>query len=179
MAGSHVLPLPIAVFLVLSFGVAPSASTNNADLLHQVCSNVTFKDLCISALGSDPSSSTADINKLAVLSVEVAKEHAKATYSYIEHLLNSTAGDPSLQQSLTDCSDVYVDIVEQLEDSISAFSEKQYKNINTWVSAAISDVQTCDDGFKEQRVERSPLVQKNAITSNLCSNVLAILKMLG
>ncbi|CAN6468652.1 unnamed protein product [Victoria cruziana] len=176
MAASHAL-LPFVVFLVFSIGVAASAATNT-DLLHRVCNNVTFKDLCISSLGSDPSSSTANINELAVISVQVAKDHAKATYSLIEHLLNSSSSNPSLQQSLTDCEEAYVDIVDQLEDSISAFSEKQFKNINTWVSAAISDVQMCDDGFKEQHLKKSPLVQKNAITSKLCRNVLQILKML-
>ncbi|KAF8401431.1 hypothetical protein HHK36_012370 [Tetracentron sinense] len=100
------------------------------------------------------------------------------TSQHINQFLE-TETDPYVQQCLNDCSENYLDAIEQIDDSLAALDSKGYNDVNTWVTAAMSDAESCEQGFKDGASHVSVLHDKNAIFGQLCSNALAITNLLA
>ncbi|CAA6662017.1 unnamed protein product [Spirodela intermedia] len=105
-----------------------------------------FVELCIRTLTSDAGAGKADLRGLAGTAVKAAAKSGANTSEYIAGLLNGQVEDPSLQQCLSDCSDSYVDAVEQLEDSVAALDSGGFADAKTWVAVAVVDTETCREG---------------------------------
>ncbi|KAF4364100.1 hypothetical protein CsatB_029727 [Cannabis sativa] len=144
------------------------------DLISNACSKALYKDLCEKTLRADPSSGSATLGGLAKIALQAAASSAKNTQAQITSLLK-TATDKSVIAALKDCSDNYDSANEELGDSLKAIDAKHYDDVKTWVSASMTDGDSCQSGFKGS----SPLTQANTKFSQLCSNVLALTNQLG
>uniref|UniRef100_A0A2N9IB23 Pectinesterase inhibitor domain-containing protein n=1 Tax=Fagus sylvatica TaxID=28930 RepID=A0A2N9IB23_FAGSY len=134
------------------------------------------KELCISSLKSDPASQQADLEGLAIIAIKLAYENATAIADNILVLSNSnTDTEPSEEQGLDQCMDNYLDAVDQLENAIYAFSKNAYKDVHTWVKAAVADADSCEAAFEGRKSE---ITHKNKIFRQFVNNTLAILKVL-
>lgn len=163
----------LCLALLLQSFVA-NAST---DLIEEVCTNSHDKDNCVASLESNPDSKQANLAQLGIIALRLASSNATDTSSHIKQLLSNRTLDPTVEQALTDCSDHYLDAIEQLDDSIAALLANAYNDVHTWVQAAISDAESCEDGFKDGH--ESMLTSRNAIFRQLCNNALAINKLLA
>ncbi|KAJ7977908.1 putative Pectinesterase inhibitor [Quillaja saponaria] len=154
-------------------------STTSTDLIIQVCSRALQKDMCKNILESDPESKGADIHGLDKIALKTALTNATNINNQINQLLNkeSDVSDPKVEQGLSDCSKNYQDAIDQLEDSLAAIDSKGYNDVNTWVTAAIADAESCEQGFKDQKV-KSPITPMNTLFSQLCNISLAITNVL-
>ena len=143
-----------------------------ADLIDQTCgaANVLYKDLCQSTLRADPASKSADIHGLASIALAAASADVKVVRRQIAELLKSTSERFALG-ALRDCDENYSSAGEEIDESGPAMNERRYDDVNNLVSAAMTDADSCEDGFKQGT---SKLTQANEKFGHLCSNVLAI-----
>ena len=149
--------------------------TAGNELIEKVCQHSPHSDICMASLRTDPNSGQADMEGLALIALKVAHANATDTSQHIAKLLNNSALDPFIEQCLTDCSEQYLDAVEQIEDSLVALTAKGFHDVDAWVKAAIADVDTCEQGFKEKPDYESMLTHRNIIFKQLCNNALAII----
>ncbi|KAK1308189.1 hypothetical protein QJS10_CPA09g00012 [Acorus calamus] len=91
----------------------------------------------------------------------------------------ASSNDSYINQCLSDCLNEYSDAVNNLRQSSTALEEQSYMDANEFVSAAMTDSDTCEDAFGEKPGYESPLTERNDYFAKLCSNSLAIAKLLG
>ncbi|EXB56094.1 Putative invertase inhibitor [Morus notabilis] len=162
--------IPSLCLVILASLCHHQISFVSADLISQTCGQTRFKDLCEKTLRGDPGSKSADIHGLAKIALKATSTNAKVVQSQISKLQKSTTDKYTLQ-ALKDCAENYEGASEQLSDSLTVIESKHYADVNTWVTAAMSDSDSCEDGFKPGT---SKLTALNNNFFQLCSNVLAI-----
>ncbi|XP_077226937.1 putative invertase inhibitor [Tasmannia lanceolata] len=170
----------LLLILLFTLSIPPNiiATKPGKDLIHETCKHTLYYDTCVASLQSSSESQTADLQGLASIALHAAADSAIETSNHIALLLNNTT-DSFIQQCLSDCSENYLDAIDQIEDSIAALDSKGYNDVNVWVTAAMSDSDTCEEGFKEQPGYKSMLTDNSAEFYKLCSNALAITKLLS
>ncbi|XP_026448569.1 putative invertase inhibitor [Papaver somniferum] len=172
----------VSAHQVFAATLHPAASPHNAptttDLISKTCAAVPFKDLCIKTLSADPDSVEADLAGLASIAIKVAMQNGTDTYNYVDQLQKKAQYQPFTQQCLSDCSEHYMDAVDQLEDSLAAIDAQGFNDVATWVQAAMTDAESCEDGFKDGSGP-SLLTDRYAVFNQLCSNALSIANMLA
>ncbi|MCL7030227.1 hypothetical protein MKW94_008579 [Papaver nudicaule] len=179
----------LLIFLALSFThqvfaatLHPAASPRNAptttDLISKTCGATKYKDLCIKTLSADEDSVEADLAGLASIAIKVAMQNGSDTYNYVQQLQKKAEYQPFTQQCLSDCTEHYMDAVDQLEDSLAAIDAQGFNDVSTWVEAAMTDADSCEEGFKDGSGP-SLLTDRNTVFNQLCSNALAIANMLA
>ncbi|GMN72533.1 hypothetical protein TIFTF001_054745 [Ficus carica] len=161
----------LCLVLLVSFCLDQIPATN-ADLISQTCAQTRFQDLCDKTLRADPGGKSANIQGLARIALKATAANAMSIQSQIASLQKSTT-DKSILEALKDCAENYDDASQQLADSLTAFDAKHYDDVNQWVSAAMTDSDSCEEGFK---TGTSKLTVQNQNFFQLCSNVLAITK---
>ncbi|KAF5732638.1 invertase/pectin methylesterase inhibitor family protein [Tripterygium wilfordii] len=173
-----------AIFFLLSLALCltllpqPTIAKNHINhLIAKICrqsGNCTF------SLKSNPvEGQRADLVSVTLIAIRLASDNAVETSSHIKSLLNNTADmDPSIEQGLFDCSDQYLDAIEQLNNSMAALVENDYKDLYVWISTAMSDAESCEDGFKDVKDHPSVLTDRNNQFSQLCKDALTVSKHL-
>lgn len=175
-----------ALVLIFLLGCFPFTSVSSRllvhgnaaeeDLVSATCKKTLYFQLCLSSLRSDPKSQTSDLRGLASIALNLTIANGVSTLSYISNLKSEASynGSQSVSSYLSDCRDVYSDAIQNLQDSVQALNDKSYDTLQSLVSAAMTDSETCEDGFKEMKGLSSPLTEQNQYFSRLCSNFLAI-----
>ncbi|KAB1202148.1 Pectinesterase inhibitor [Morella rubra] len=147
------------------------------DLITTACDRTLYKALCNAVLNSDPASQgSKDLSTLD----KVVLTHAKSNASNIHQQavsLHEKSKDDATKQALEDCIENYQDATDQLDESLHALQSKGYDDINTWVTAAMSDADSCEEGFTDQG-RKSPLSNSSKTFNHLCSIVLALTNQL-
>ncbi|KAK1550086.1 hypothetical protein Q3G72_013475 [Acer saccharum] len=155
---------------------------NEEDLVSAACNRTFYIDICVSSIRSDPRSSTiSDLKGLADVALNVTFVHGMETLEYIKHLNSNSPAVSYRSGCLRDCAEVYEDAVQSLQDTVHLLRIRDFEKVNTLVSAAMTDSDTCEDDFNEVLDDAegvSPLTQRNQYFSKLCSNFLAITKLL-
>lgn len=91
---------------------------------------------------------------------------------------------PTLQRCISDCSESYADVIDQLTDALGGLDkvpeagQEGEDEVVTWVKSAMSDAETCEDGCRLQDVNKNILTEKNTETINYCSIALSMAKRL-
>ncbi|XP_057752639.1 pectinesterase inhibitor 4-like [Arachis stenosperma] len=127
------------------------------------CNTTTYPSICYKNLNRYALSIQADPFLLCNTSLGLAFKAARSASSTVSKILkhNSSSLTPPAKAVVRDCYGNLKDSVGQIKDSISEMgnlyksSDKDFKmsNIKTWVSAAITNYNTCSDGFEEQSVD--------------------------
>ena len=167
------------VLAILPPSAAPSLAPTGDDLITRTCARTVYKELCVETIGADPDSREADLAGLASIAIKIAMTNGSVIYSHISELLKATNYQPFTQQCLNDCSEHYMDAVDQLEDSLAAIDAKGFNDVTTWVQAAMTDAESCEDGFNDEAGHPSMLTDRNTIFNQLCSNALALANLLA
>jgi pectinesterase inhibitor-like protein len=121
--------------------------------------------------------------------LNVTLASAKSTSAMMSTLTKSQGLKPGEAAAMKDCVEVLSDSVDELRRSIDEMSRLSTSNfeltmsdVQTWVSAALTDQSTCTDGFQEanangeiKTVVRGRIVQ----VAQLTSNALALLNKLA
>jgi len=158
------------VFLVLLVTLWPSQILAG-DLISSACDHTLYKQVCRQTLQSDPESRAAtSFEVLAKVALKHATSKATQIHDQVTKLLNGSSSAAE-KGALTDS-------IEKLKDSGTALASKRYSDVNTWVSAAMSAGDSCDEGFKEVGEGQSPLGSQGTSFTRLCSIVLAITNQL-
>ncbi|XP_073105216.1 pectinesterase 3-like [Elaeis guineensis] len=156
-------------------------STPNS--IKALCAATRYPDCCDSSISSAKGSNTTENPKeFFKLSLQVAIEALKNFSTSSSSVVQME--DESLQGAVRDCKGLFDDAIDRLHDSLAllqaATGEKflaasEISDLRTWLSAAITDQQTCMDGFEgaaSDVVEAMKAAMASA--TQLTSNSLAI-----
>ncbi|GAB4858750.1 hypothetical protein Ancab_010227 [Ancistrocladus abbreviatus] len=162
MEASFPKPFLAVYFIILSFTfhnsafadtqlVAPKAST---EFIKTSCSKTTYPTLCFNSLSSQANAIQTSPKLLAGAALSVTLATARITSTMMSRL-SKTHGMTSREiGSMRDCLDVLGDSVAELSNSMREMGhiknsnfELKMSDVQTWVSAALTDDTTCTDGF--------------------------------
>ncbi|KAL0400886.1 UNVERIFIED_CONTAM: hypothetical protein Slati_4118500 [Sesamum latifolium] len=132
----------------------PAAGAANTEFIRTSCSATSYPRLCYSALASHASTIQQDPKLLAHAALSVSLDTARSTSVDMVKLSRSTGMTPRQVGAMRDCVEELSDSVEQLRKSVAEMNqmkgskfELMMSDIQTWVSAALTDDDTCMEGF--------------------------------
>ncbi|KAF2285110.1 hypothetical protein GH714_037919 [Hevea brasiliensis] len=172
-----------------------------------MCNVTRYPDSCYSSMSSALRSSSnvtdphnPEPHELFLLSLKVALNEVISLSSLPQRIISSQmysneTNDPLVQSALHACEILFADAIDYIEESISSIQVGQedkgmlvtskIDDVRTWLSTAITDLETCIDGFKDTGKRliltdevRYAMTNSTRFTSNslaIASNLLTIL----
>lgn len=167
--------------LFLCIVLLSSVSGNaNSGMISDLCNHSDDPKLCLSSITSRPESGefAGTSNQIEIIAISAASANASATSAYIKKKLSNEDLEPAIEDTLEDCQKNYQDAVEQLDDSISAMLVDAHADVDVWLSAAISAIESCGSALDSRAGNDAELLQRNEVLLKLCKNALMINKIL-
>lgn len=167
-------PAPDAAVLVDAVLTAlPQATGNENPEITKVCEATDYPDVCLATLGrfNGPS----DIPSVLSIAIQAGLDFAKASFDNADRLSTQPGMPQDQAMSLNDCKDSYDDIVYNFQNAHDALPAKDVGTMNTMLSAAITNVGDCMDGFDGMY---SPVATFSDKLKKMASNCLAIISQL-
>ncbi|CAI9775128.1 unnamed protein product [Fraxinus pennsylvanica] len=161
----------------------PAATTaSNTDFIRTSCEATLYPELCCNSLVPYANAVQQDPSRLARIAISVSLTEAKLIPAYVSNLThqveNGTGGNTREVNALHDCVTVFSDAVEQIRSSLKQLGRLgspgptfvfQVSNVQTWMSAALSNEETCTEGFGD--------VPDGPIKSDICNRVVKVKEM--
>ena len=184
---------PCVIFLAL-LTCAAAAPTPNAtqDLVISSCLHARYPHVCVRTFSNyvGPAKTPKD---LAQAAVRISLAHARRAYSFLHSLAPLSSAGPSetankrQQVALSDCLGQLSDTVEELSKSLNELQhlrvetfQWQMSNAQTWVSAALTNGDTCLDGFSTVDGKLKAKVNRRINdVAKVTSNALYMINRLG
>ncbi|VVB00149.1 unnamed protein product [Arabis nemorensis] len=165
----------LCIVLLSSF-----AGNADSDLISNLCKHTNDPKLCLSSINSRPESGefAGTTSQIEIIAISAASANASATSGYIKEKLSHEDLEPAIEATLEDCQKNYQDAVEQLDDSISAMLANAHADVDVWLRAAISAIESCGSALESRAGSDEELSKKNSVFLRLCKNALVINKML-
>ncbi|XP_015572919.1 pectinesterase inhibitor 3 [Ricinus communis] len=175
------------LFLSLCSAAAKTHSAGAApqDLVHSSCLHASYPNLCMRTLSSysGPANTPHD---LALAAVEVSLGRASKVSKYLSSL-SSGLKTRKERVALSDCVEQISDSVDELSNTLNELKHLrgetfrwQMNNAQTWVSAALTNEETCLDGFEQvQRKVKCDVKRKITNVARVTSNALYMINRLG
>ncbi|KAF8712616.1 hypothetical protein HU200_028372 [Digitaria exilis] len=167
---------------------AAAPPTPAAALVRSTCNSTTYPDLCVSALGADPSSATADVRGLSAIAVSAAAANASGGAATAAALANGTApeasansGDATVLALLRTCAAKYDAARDALAAARESIAAEDFDFAAVHVSAAAEYPQVCKTLFRRQRPGQYPaeLAVREEALGHLCSVALDIIALVS
>ncbi|WVZ95524.1 hypothetical protein U9M48_041277 [Paspalum notatum var. saurae] len=157
---------------------APSSSSTAVPLVRATCNATTYYDLCVSTLGADPSSATADVRGLSSIVVSAAAANASGGAAAATALL---ATDAAVQALLRTCAAKYGQARDALDAARGSIAQQDYDAASVHVGAAAEYPQVCRVLFQRQRPGAYPpeLAAREVALRQLCTVALDIVTLLS
>ncbi|KAK2975841.1 hypothetical protein RJ640_022858 [Escallonia rubra] len=171
----------LALYLLLAFTTyINSSSAASTEFIKTSCRATTYPTLCFSSLSSRASAIQNSPKRLAHEALSVALDSARSTSTLMRRLSHTRGMKPRENGAMKDCVEELSDSVDELMDSLGEMSQPKGKSfefmisdVQTWVSAALTDEDTCSEGFagnamngKIKNIVRGRIVNVAHLTSN-------------
>ncbi|KAK2973524.1 hypothetical protein RJ640_010579 [Escallonia rubra] len=175
---------------------SPSLSANSAESLRSICSVTRYPESCFSSISSiNTMSNCPKPHPELVLNLSLRVALTELTnLASLPRTLISKSNDAGAVSALNDCASLLGDAVSQLNNSASllggekaALTEDKISDMKTWISAAMTDQDTCVDGLEETastvvdevkgKVQRSTEYMSNSLA--ILANINALLDKFG
>ncbi|XP_048131982.1 21 kDa protein-like [Rhodamnia argentea] len=177
----------------------PSSSQATAaprtDFIKSSCRSTHYPSLCVQCLSGYAPSIQQDPRQLARAALQVSLARAQSAATYVAQLSRLQGITPRESQAVQDCVQNVGDSVSRLSRSIDELGQMgggqgaageafdwHMSNVQTWVSGALTDENTCFDGFarpgmdgKAKSAVRGRLVE----VAQVVSNALALVDRFG
>ncbi|XP_057798363.1 21 kDa protein-like [Salvia miltiorrhiza] len=134
-----------------SRGVGGSRST---EFIRTSCSTTSYPKLCYSSLSTHATAIQQNPKLLANAALSVSLHTALSTSADMLKLSHAAGMTPREVGAMRDCVEELADSVDQLRKSMAEMNQIKASNfpsimsdVQTWVSAALTDESTCMDGF--------------------------------
>ncbi|KVI12232.1 pectinesterase inhibitor 3 [Cynara cardunculus var. scolymus] len=172
-------------FSILALFASPTvlASPSSPDLVSSSCQHATFPKVCLHTLSLYGGKVTTP-RELAQAAIKVSISRASKASDYLSSLQKEA--NKRERGAVKDCAGQMSESVEELRKTLGELKELrrgtfrwQMSNAETWVSAALTNEDTCLDGFKEidGRV-RSDVKRKVTNVAKVTSNALYLINRL-
>ncbi|KAK8547304.1 hypothetical protein V6N13_098017 [Hibiscus sabdariffa] len=171
--------LTILLFLSSSPAAVKSKPGASNDLVRSSCVHASYPSLCFRTLSSytGPADTPRD---LAQAAVKVSLSRARKVSTLLRRRVALAGKSKRERAALSDCVEQISDSVEELSKTLGELKHLrgetlgfQLSNAQTWVSAALTNEDTCLDGFEgvEGKV-KSEVKRKMSNVAKVTSNAL-------
>lgn len=179
----------LIIFLFLSWlTCAPSWGSDNGDTyVREACSVTRYHDLCMHSLASFSHTAGRSPSKWARAGVSVTIGEAKNASQYLNKLKKDRIMRGRNRIALSDCIECFQDAMDNLHKSLGILRkldatnfDTQMGDLTTWLSAALTDEDTCLDGFEDQSSKQVKMLQNQVSrVTYITSNALALVNKLA
>ncbi|EOY22919.1 Pectinesterase inhibitor domain - like 10 [Theobroma cacao] len=162
--------------------IAPQSS---AEFIRTSCSSTTYPKLCFETLSTHASLIQTSPQLLAHAALNVTLSTTESTSAMMVTLSKSHGLKPREAEAMQDCVEELSDSIDELRKSISEMGQVKGSNfglmindVQTWVSAALTDESTCSDGFQGNNMNgnvKTAVRTKILRIAHLTSNALALI----
>ncbi|RDX91111.1 Pectinesterase inhibitor 7, partial [Mucuna pruriens] len=143
---------------------APSADGNgDGDFIRASCNSTLYPDVCYTSLSRYANAVQQSPGQLARVAIAVSLSKAHRAATYISNLTRDAdyAASSRAALALHDCFSNLGDAVDEIRGSLKQMRQIgaagngagsflfQMSNVQTWMSAALTDEETCTDGFQD------------------------------
>ncbi|KAI7733017.1 hypothetical protein M8C21_025391 [Ambrosia artemisiifolia] len=146
------------------------------------CGVTTYPTLCFNSLSTRASAIQTSPNLLAQTALSVTLDTTRTTSSSMVKLSLVHGMAPTEVAAMKDCIELLNDSVYNLKQSLEEMnragdkdSELVMSDIQTWVSSALTDEDTCTEGFKDDQKMKGVVRGKIVNVAHLASNALALI----
>ncbi|XP_057971823.1 pectinesterase inhibitor 6-like [Malania oleifera] len=183
-------PAVIFVTLVALLALAHSSSLehkNGKNYVREACSVTRYRDICIHSLSSYSSTARRNSSRWARAGVSVTLREANSIAQYLMTSRQHRSMRGRSQVALQDCIECFQDAIDNLHKSLGILRslnrrafEREIDDLKTWTSAALTDVDTCLDGFAGQNRNQVKLLRNRVLRATyITSNALALIARLA
>ncbi|XP_010515044.1 PREDICTED: 21 kDa protein-like [Camelina sativa] len=191
----YALFLTLLSTTMLTASSAPVAASKRAiNFVQSSCKATTYPTVCVNSLSSYANSIQTSPRRLAETALTVTVSQAQSTKLFVSRLARFKGLRKREVQAIRDCLEEINDTVDRLTKSIqemkmcgSAKGRDQFwfhmSNAQTWTSAALTNANTCSDGFAGRIMDgriknsvRSRIVNLGRGTSNALALINAFAK---
>ncbi|KAL6526933.1 hypothetical protein OROGR_016023 [Orobanche gracilis] len=188
------LPLMLICFLYaqISTGTATATATAGGPVSNEFikasCNVTLYQELCVASLTPYASIIQESHRKLAFTALAVSVKSGKSMKEYVGQLAKTSGPKAKEYPALTDCMTEVDEGVDRMTKSLKElkYSGPDFKlhlsNLQTWVSAALTDETTCTDGFSGRALNgttKNCIIQEMTKVTQATSNALALCNTLG
>ncbi|KAF8380466.1 hypothetical protein HHK36_027952 [Tetracentron sinense] len=157
----------------------------SVEFIRTSCNSTTYPKLCYSSLFSYASAIQSSPKLLTQTAISVSLATARSTSTMLSELSKSRGMKPREVGAVIDCVEEMSESIEQLQKSVEEMSHvggfnnfvDQMDDIETWLSAALTDEETCMDGFTGNAMNGNVKSKVRNLVVNLAhltSNALAL-----
>lgn len=187
--------LLLFIFPSLILAVYPTsqidAANNASDFIRTSCSATLYPVRCCATLARYSNFIQQSPSQLAIVAVSVSLRRARRASAYLSSLCHGpiSSSNPSAAAALRDCDSTFGDAVDQMKQSLAELHQLktgeeflwQMSNVETWMSAALTNEDTCTDGFEELPAGdvKEDVCGRVARVKELTSNALALVNSLA
>ncbi|KAF8392670.1 hypothetical protein HHK36_023019 [Tetracentron sinense] len=155
-------------------------------IAHSTCEGTLYPQLCVSTLSSFPDLTSKSLRQIISATVNHTVDEVEASASNCTGIRKKlTKLDPLQKRALDDCLELFNDTISQLQTALSDLSpnsstSKHYHDLQTLLSAAITNQYTCLDGFAYSNGNVRDSIEDSLYNiTHLVSNSLAMLKKIS
>ncbi|CAG7871368.1 unnamed protein product [Brassica rapa] len=181
----HFLASLLITITITTLKSVHTTTTTNTEFVKSLCTFTTYPRLCVTSLSTQSSLIQTSHKLMAHAALNITLASAKATSAMMVRVSSSSRLKPREVSAMRDCVEELGDTLEELRKSIGEMGQLSGSNyevymndIQTWVSAALTDEYTCSDGFEgdEMNGKVKVLVRgRILIIAHLTSNALALI----
>ncbi|KAG2269142.1 hypothetical protein Bca52824_063697 [Brassica carinata] len=182
--------------LILTVHSQPSPSpspSDDSDFIQRSCNTTLYPDVCVSSLSNFSTYVHNDPALLARAAISVTLSKALELGKYLSNVSTlleiheDGVPHPTAAAVFHDCFETLKDAVDEMRDSMKQMRDLvttgslesfrfQMSNVQTWLSAALTNEETCTDGFKDVQDEprKDEVCARVDGVKKLTSNALAL-----
>lgn len=152
------------LFLAATFSTGEEVpTTSDTGFIRTSCNTTLYPDVCYTSLSRYANAVQQNPGQLARVAISVSLSKVHRTASYISNLTRDAdyGGNSRAALALHDCFSNLDDAVDEIRGSLKQMRQIgaagagsgsflfQMSNVQTWMSAALTDEETCTDGFQD------------------------------
>ncbi|KAL8217980.1 hypothetical protein R6Q57_021353, partial [Mikania cordata] len=176
------------IFIIL-LTIASSINLNitafektNIEFIKKSCGLTTYPTLCFNSLSTRAAAIQTSPKLLAQTALSMTLDMTRTTSTSMVQLSKVHGMTPLEVVAMKDCMELLSDSAYELQKSLDEMTRPGSKDlglvmsdIQTWVSSAMTDEDTCIEGFKSDPKIKSVMRGKIVNVAHLTSNALALI----
>lgn len=152
------------------------------DFIRSSCNTTLYPDVCYTSLSRYANAVQQNPGQLARVAIALSLSKVHRVASYVSNLTREAdySGDTRSASAVHDCFTNLDDAVDEIRGSLKQMRQIgaagagagaflfQMSNVQTWMSAALTDEETCTDGFQD--------VPDGPVKAEICDRVTKVKK---
>jgi len=177
----------LLAFMFIPYLASQLVFAKGKDNVREACKVTRYQNLCMRSLAPFSNGAGRSPSKWARAGVSVTIGEVKNVRAYLANLTKHGRLRGRNKVALLDCVETIADALGELHRSLNVLRRlsrstfgTQMGDLNTWISAALTDQDTCLDGFQGKNGRTIQLLQKRVLKAYyITSNALALVNKLA